>query len=83
MRVLVASAPSAEHPRLQLCFMVWELLELAPVATAAKGKHLAKDEGKHTLEMSAYGCQLLPNSSHRYVAPYVTQSTRDFSDDKS
>lgn len=42
--------PLVREPRAFSCILVmWELFELTPVATAALGKHLVKDDGKHTL----------------------------------
>lgn len=42
--------PLRREPSAFSCVLVvWELFELTTVATAAKGKHLVKDEGKRTL----------------------------------
>lgn len=43
-------SPLVREPSAFSCILVvWELFELTPVATAALGKYLVKDEGKHTL----------------------------------
>lgn len=43
------SALVREPSAFSCTLVVWELFELTAVATAALGKHLVRDEGKHTL----------------------------------